>query len=138
SSEPNCGTGFECNVERCASRHVGAEVAQTLDLSVVVASSSMMSSCHYPIINDQYRADSGIGARLALGFFGFFLRLAHEPLIPLCHRRHGQMDNCDRPLRQLPSHAGIGQDMWLFPFLARLGSAHLPSAEVPEYSHSLG
>src|SRR4029453_18166758 len=34
SSAPNRGTGLERNVEGCASRHVSAELAQTLDLSV--------------------------------------------------------------------------------------------------------
>ena len=69
--EPNCGTGLECNVERCTSGHVGAEVAQTLDLRVIMPRSSVMSSCHYPIANHQHCADSGIGACLALCLFGF-------------------------------------------------------------------
>jgi hypothetical protein len=38
------------------------------------------------------------------------------------------MDNCDRPLRQLPSHVGIGQARHrLFLFLAGTGCAHLLS-----------
>jgi hypothetical protein len=70
-SEPDCGTGFECNEERCPSRNVGAKIAQTRDLGVFVARPSVMSSCYYPIVHHQHGADSGIGACLALGFFGF-------------------------------------------------------------------
>jgi hypothetical protein len=107
--EPDCGTGLECNKERCPSRNVGAKIAQTRDLGVFVARPSVMSSCHYPIVHHQHGADSGIGARLALGFFGFLECLAHEEFISLHHRRHGQMDNCDRSLRQLFSQVGVGQ-----------------------------
>src|SRR4030095_3834274 len=32
-SEPDCGTGLECNKERCPTRNVGAKVAQTRDLA---------------------------------------------------------------------------------------------------------
>jgi hypothetical protein len=70
-SESDCGTGLECNEECCPSRNVGAKIAQTRDLGVVVACPSVMSSCHYSIVDYQHRADSGIWARLALGFFGF-------------------------------------------------------------------
>jgi hypothetical protein len=95
SSAPNRGTGFERNVEGCASRHFRAEVSETFDLSVFMTRSSVMSFCHNAIVNDQHCADSGIGARLTLCFFGFLQRLAHELFISLCHPRHGHTDSGD-------------------------------------------
>ena len=108
-SEPDCGTGLERNVERCASRHAGTEVAQTLDLGVVMARSPVMSPCHYVIVNHQHCAHGRIRARLALCLFGFFQGFAHEPLVQLSHSCHGQMDNCDRSLRQMFFARRIGQ-----------------------------
>jgi hypothetical protein len=72
SGAPNCGTGLKRNVKRCASGRFSAEVTETLDLSVFMTSSPVMSFCHYPIVNNQQCADGGIGARLTLCFFGLF------------------------------------------------------------------
>jgi hypothetical protein len=84
----NRGTGFQSNVERGASGHVGGKVAEALDLSMFMACSSMVAPCHNPIVNRKDRTDGRIGTRLSLCFFRFVQRGTHKPLVSLCPHRH--------------------------------------------------
>lgn len=86
---PDCGTGLKRNVERRASRDIRTEAAQALNLRMLTACSSVASSCHYPVVNDQNRADRRIGASLTMRFSGFSKRFAHESFVALSIRRHG-------------------------------------------------
>ena len=69
---PDCGTGFQSNIQCSASRNGGSEIAQAFDLSMVVASSAMVAFCYYPIVNDQNGSDSGIRTCASLCLFRFF------------------------------------------------------------------
>jgi hypothetical protein len=71
-SAPDRGTGFQSNVQRCASRHGGGEIAETFDLSVVVASSPVVAFCYYSIVNDQNSSNSGIWTCTSMCLFRFF------------------------------------------------------------------
>jgi hypothetical protein len=96
----NRGTGFQSNVERGASGHVGGKVAEALDLSMFMACSSMVAPCHNPIVNRKDRTDNRIGTRLSLCFFRFFQRRTHKPLISLCPHRHDKINSCALSFRQ--------------------------------------
>jgi hypothetical protein len=68
---PECGAGFQSDVECGASGHFSAECAQAFNLSMFVARSSMMAFCNDPIVNHQNCADSWIRAGLPYRFLRF-------------------------------------------------------------------
>jgi len=82
-STSDSGARFKSNVQRGTGRHGGVEITEAFEFGVLPACSSMVSFCHYPIVNSQNRSDSGIGTRLTLCFFGFLECRAHEPFISL-------------------------------------------------------
>jgi hypothetical protein len=73
-----CGARFQSNVERRASRNRSTEIAETFNLGMIAARSSMVPLCHDSVADDEDCAHRGIWARLTERLPRLIERRAHE------------------------------------------------------------
>jgi hypothetical protein len=86
-SAPGCRTRLQSHVKRGIRGNWRAEIAQTVNLTVSATCFSMMSFCHYTIINHQDGSHGGVGTCPAERPFCFSQGSAHQLFVLFGH--HG-------------------------------------------------
>jgi hypothetical protein len=73
-----CGARFQSNVKRRPSGHGRGKITEAFNLSVIAARSSMMSSCHDLVVDNEDRAHGWIRAGLTKRLLCLVERRTHE------------------------------------------------------------
>src|SRR5690349_18078797 len=96
-----CRTRLESHVKRRDRRNGRTEIAQTFNFRMGVPCFAVMSFRHYPTINHQDSAHSGIGTRPAECLFCLVQRSAHKLFVPVCRHGPSSLTNALTPILNL-------------------------------------
>jgi hypothetical protein len=92
-SASGCGTWLQSHVKRCARGDPCAEIAQTVNLTVGLASFSMMAFCHHPIVNHKDGYHGRVRTRSADPLSCFNQSSTHELFISVIRHNAGESNN---------------------------------------------